>query len=159
MHPSNLHGHATLTNSGSHSLAGSRERTTPKLSDWLLESFVNSAEAYARKTREQPSSHEILDKLTKSSHAEDITLAKNAVSHTKTQPSTTIPTWAEKVRGEGLPPYPPMPSTSSPTTTSSKEKDVVAKLDSSESATTTIEDPRRDTQEDKLNIAAINLRE
>lgn len=58
-----------------------------KLPDQLFESFLNSIQAYATKTREQPSSHEILEKLnqihhlTKSSLAEDITLIKNAVNH------------------------------------------------------------------------------
>jgi hypothetical protein len=80
-------------------MPGRSERSCYEHHKRLLERIQNdpktdSVQVYANRTREQPSSHEILDKLnqihhlTKSSIAEDITLIKNAVNHAATQPST-----------------------------------------------------------------------
>ncbi len=118
--PQNLNEHATQLIAEAIALLALDGGQRPKLPDRLFESFINSVQTYARKTREQPSSHEILDKLnqihnlTKSFPAEDITLIKNAVNHTITQSSARIPTWAEKVRSGGPPSHPPTPPISSP---------------------------------------------
>jgi hypothetical protein len=107
-----------------------------KLPDQLFESFVNSIKTYAEKTREQPSPHDILDKLNqihhlaKSSIAKDITLIKNAVNNT-IQPSGRIATWAERVRSGGTPTHPPTPPTS--IIAGSKEREIIVKLGNPES--------------------------
>jgi hypothetical protein len=107
-----------------------------KLPDQLFESLVNSVKTYAEKTREQPSPHDILDRLNqihhlaKSSIAEDITLIKNAVNNT-IQPSGRIATWAERVRSGRTPIYPPTPPTS--IITGSKEREIIVKLGNPES--------------------------
>lgn len=138
--PQNLNEHATQLIAEATALLALEKGQRQKLPDQIFESFINSVLTYARKTREQPSSHEILDKLnqlhhlTKSTLTEDITLIKNAVSHTAIQPSARIPTWAEKVRSGGPPSHPPTPPTSLSTTASSKEREVIVKLDSPESA-------------------------
>lgn len=124
--PQNLNEHATQLIAEATALLALDRGQRPKLPDRPSESFINSVQTYARKTREQPSSHEIL---------EDITLIKNAVNHTVTQPSARIPTWAEKVRSGGPPSHPPTPPISSPSTAVSKDREIIIKLDSPESTT------------------------
>ncbi|KAF4625706.1 hypothetical protein G7Y89_g12458 [Cudoniella acicularis] len=80
----------------------------------------------------------VLDKLNqihplaKSTIAEDITFIKNTVNSI-TQPSTRALTWAEKVKSGG-------PQTKAPIATpitlsvSSKEREIIVKLDNTESA-------------------------
>jgi hypothetical protein len=86
--PQNLHEQATQLIAEATALLALDRGQHQKLPDQLFESFVNSIKTYAEKTREQPSPHNILDKLNqihhlaKSSIAEDITLIKNAVNNT-----------------------------------------------------------------------------
>ena len=137
--PQNLNEHATQLIAEAIALLALDRGQRPKLPDRLFESFINSVQTYARKTREQPSSYKILNKLnqihnlTKSFPAKDITLIKNAVNYTITQSSARIPTWAEKVRSGGPPSYPPTPPISSPSTAVSKDREIIIKLDSPES--------------------------
>ena len=59
-----------------------------KLPSQSLEAFLNSLITLAKKTREQPSSQEILGKLNSlQPMVEDITLIKNAVNNALTLPS------------------------------------------------------------------------
>jgi len=61
--PQNLNEHATQLIAEASALLALDKGQRPKLPDQLFESFISSVQTYARKTREQPSSHEILDKL------------------------------------------------------------------------------------------------
>lgn len=61
--------------------------------------------------------------------AEDITLIKSAVNNA-IQPSTRIITWAERVRSGGPPSQAPTSPTSFASTVSSKEREIIVKLDS-----------------------------
>ncbi|OJD24202.1 hypothetical protein ACJ73_04437 [Blastomyces percursus] len=89
--------------------------TTPKTT--RSESFLNSVQAYTKKSRASPSSHEILDKLNQIHHiakttiSDDLTLIKNAVNHAATHPTARNPTWADRVRSGSTPPQPIMTET------------------------------------------------
>jgi hypothetical protein len=136
--PQNVTEHATQLIAEATALLALDRGRRQKLPDALFEAFLNSTVAYAKKARDQPSSHEILHKLNqihhlaKTSIAEDITLIKNAVNHSTTHPSARIPTWAERVRSGGPPSYPSTPPTSIVTT--NKEREILVKLGNPESA-------------------------
>jgi hypothetical protein len=107
-----------------------------KLPAQSLEAFLNSVITLAKKTREQPSAHEILGKLNSLQPiAEDITLIKNAVNNVLASPApippnaaTRIASWADVVRS-GTPSYPSTPNSRAPTTASVKDRETVVKLD------------------------------
>jgi hypothetical protein len=86
--PQNLHEHATQLIIEAIALLALDRGQRQKLLNQLFESFVNSVKTYAKKTKEQPSSHDILDKLNQIHHlaksfiVKDITLIKNAINNT-----------------------------------------------------------------------------
>jgi hypothetical protein len=138
--PQNLHEHATQLIAEATALRTLEKGQRQKLPDQLFESFLNSIETFARKTRDASSPHEILDKLNqihhiaKTSITDDITYIKNAVSHaTTTQSGTGSLTWADRVRMGGMPAQPlaARPPTTQP---SSKEREIIVKLRNQDSA-------------------------
>ncbi|OJD24283.1 hypothetical protein ACJ73_04356 [Blastomyces percursus] len=138
--PQNLHEHAIQLIAEAAALQALDKGHRQKLPDQLFESFLSSVQTYAKKTREAPSSHEILDKLNqihhiaKTSIADDLTLIKNAVNHAATQPTAKNLTWADRVR-MGVPSHPSPTRAPPPVPPSSKEREIVVKLHNPESAT------------------------
>jgi len=108
LQPPNLHEHATQLIAEAAALLSLDRGRRQKLPDQLFEAFIKSVQTYATKTREQPTSNQILDKLNqihhlaKSSIAEDITFIKNAVNNA-IEPPTRVATWAERVKPGGPP--------------------------------------------------------
>ncbi|RJE17290.1 hypothetical protein PHISCL_10373, partial [Aspergillus sclerotialis] len=106
-----------------------------------LDSFLNSILSFAKKTREQPSSQEIVGKLNNLQPiVDDITLIKNAVNNMIAPPSTPTPnaaaqiaSWADIVRS-GTPSYPSTPNSRATTHASVRDREVVVKLDASAAA-------------------------
>ncbi|EDN04466.1 predicted protein [Histoplasma mississippiense (nom. inval.)] len=135
--PQNLHEHATQLIAEATALLTLEKGQRQKLPDQSLESFLNSVQAYAKKSRAAPSSHEILDKLNQIHHiakttiSDDLTLIKNAVNHAATHPTARNPTWADRVRSGGTPPQPRTPP---PAQTNSKEREIIVKLHNPEAA-------------------------
>ncbi|EDN02399.1 predicted protein [Histoplasma mississippiense (nom. inval.)] len=135
--PQNLHEHATQLIAEATALLALDKGQRQKLPDRSLESFLNSVQAYAKKSRAAPSSHEILDKLNQIHHiakttiTDDLTLIKNAVNHAATHPTARNPTWADRVRSGGTPPQPRTPP---PAQTNSKEREIIVKLRNPEAA-------------------------
>jgi len=130
LQPPNLHKHAIQLIAEATALLTLDSGRRQKLSDQLFEAFIKSVQTYATKAREQSTSNQTLDKLNqihhlaKSSIAEDITLIKNAVNNA-VQPPTLVATWGERVKSGGPPSQVPTPLAS---TTSCKEREIVAKL-------------------------------
>ncbi|OJD10029.1 hypothetical protein AJ78_08791 [Emergomyces pasteurianus Ep9510] len=131
LQPQNLHEHATQLIAEATALLALEKEQRQKLPDQSLESFLNSVQAYAKKSRAAPSSHEILDKLNQIHHiakttiSDDLILIKNAVNHAATHPTARNSTWADRVRSGGTPPQPRTPP---PAQTNSKEREIIVKL-------------------------------
>jgi len=138
LQPANLHEHATQLIAGPTAQLSLDRGRRQKLPDQLFEAFIRSVQAYSWKTRDQPTSNQILDKLNqihhlaKSTIAQDITLIKNAVNKAP-HPSTRAPMWAERVKSGRPFTQAPAP-VSHPSSASSKEREIIVKLDSPELA-------------------------
>ncbi|PGG95326.1 hypothetical protein AJ79_10120 [Helicocarpus griseus UAMH5409] len=134
--PPNYNEHATQLIAEATALLELDSSKRGKLRAQTFDAFLNSIVTFAKRSREQPSTREILTKLNELQPiVEDITLIKNAVNHAASSPNAPVAssaarvaTWADLVRS-GTPSYPSTPGSRPSTNTSTQDRETLVKLD------------------------------